>query len=130
MLKYTKFSLSLLLVTVALLTAQTKSVKLSGEVVSFVEDNKTQVSIVAYVDSLDELESYMVVNNSKGAELKNRNGKHIEATGTIKTDEDDVNWITISSYKFIEIVEEEEEDSFSETDTLDEAATKNQWNDY
>lgn len=131
MFKNTKITFTLLLLAVSLLFAQSNSVKLTGEIVSFTENNKTQVSVVVYVDSLDELDSYLIVNNGKGAELKSKNGKHIEFTGTIKTDENEVNWITISSYKFIQVQDPEEEDiNFTESDTLDEAAVKNQWDDY
>lgn len=128
MLKLTKISLSLILFSVSFLFAQ--STKLSGEIVAFEEDNKTQISIVVYVDSLDELESYMIKNTGKGVELKNKNGQHVEVSGTIATDENDENWVTVTSYKIIKIEDEDSEDTFTETDTLDENATKNQWNDY
>lgn len=127
------YTLIALLIFTALSFAQETSININGEIVVFVEENKKVTTIVTYVDSLDELESYYIANVGKGAELNSKNGQRVEITGTLKSLDDGDGWITVNTYKILKEEDEDFEDfeedntAKDEDDLLPDDALKNAW---
>lgn len=107
---------------------QGNTVSVIGEIVSFIDDNRTHTTLVTYVDSIDELSSYYIKPIGKGKELKTMNGSNVQITGVAQEDNNGNFWLTVTSWLVSNITGEEEYPGTPD-DTLSEDALKNAWDD-